>query len=40
MTGPSCQGGALGGPRDMAKTELFEAQSPEDASSHPPVKQL
>jgi hypothetical protein len=28
--------GVLGGPRDVAKTGLFEAQSPEDASSHPP----
>ncbi|MGW5203034.1 hypothetical protein, partial [Streptomyces spiralis] len=31
--------GVLGGPRDMAKTGLFEAQSPEDASSHPPERQ-
>lgn len=32
--------GVLGGPRDMAKTGLFEAQSPEDASSHPPERLL
>jgi len=32
--------GVLGGPRDMAKTGLFEAQSPADASSHPPEGQL
>jgi hypothetical protein len=32
--------GVLGGPRDMAKTGLSEAQSPADASSHPPEGQL
>ena len=32
--------GALGDPRDMAKAGLLEAQSPEDASSHPPERHL
>ena len=31
---------ASGGPRDMAKAGLPEAQSPEDGSSHPPERHL
>src|SRR4051794_35708429 len=38
--GPGVGGGALGDPRDMAKAGLPEAQSPEDASSHPPERRL
>jgi len=38
--GPGVGDGALGGPHDMAKTGLFESQSPEDGSSHPPERRL
>jgi len=37
---PGVWGGAAGGPRDMAKAGLLEAQSPEDGSSHPPERRL
>ena len=39
----SCPGvwsDALGDPRDMAKAELPESQSPEDAMVHPPERRL
>ena len=38
--GPGVRDGALGDPRDMAKAGLPEAQSPEDASRHPPERRL
>jgi hypothetical protein len=38
--GPDVRGGALGDPRDMAKAELPEAQSPVDATSHPSERRL
>jgi hypothetical protein len=38
--GPDVRGGALGDPRDMAKAGLPEAQSPVDATSHPPERHL
>ena len=41
VTGPSGQGAVRrGDPRDMAKAGLPEAQSPVDASSHPPERPL
>ena len=33
-------GGASWDPRDMAKAELFESQSPEDGRSHPSETRL
>ena len=36
--GPGVRDGALGDPLDMAKAGLPEAQSPEDAFSHPPER--
>ena len=38
--GSDVRDGALGGPRDMAKAGLPEAQSPGDGSSHPPERHL
>jgi hypothetical protein len=38
--GPGVGDGALGDPRDMAKAELPESQSPEDESSHPSERRL
>jgi hypothetical protein len=38
--GPGVRDGALGDPRDMAKAELPESQSPEDGSSHPSERHL
>ena len=35
---PGVRGGALRGPRDMAKAGLPEAESPEDAKTHPPER--
>jgi hypothetical protein len=37
---PGVRGGALRDPRDMAKAGLPEAQSPDDACSHPPERRL
>jgi hypothetical protein len=37
---PGVRGGASRDPRDMAKAGLPEAQSPDDACSHPPERRL
>src|SRR5664279_4321344 len=37
---PGAWGGALGGPRDMAKARLPEPQFPEGATPHPPERHL
>jgi hypothetical protein len=37
---PDVWGGAVRGPRDMAKAGLLETQSPEDGSSRPPERRL
>ena len=37
---PGVRGGALRDPRNMVRAELPEAQSPDDASRHPPERRL
>jgi hypothetical protein len=37
---PGVRGGVPGGPRDTAKAELPEAQSPEGVSGHPPERRM